>query len=106
MVREDDFVMFSAPLIQNAALAYFFGQEGVGKPASLWQFVIDVVQRFSSQQLRNTDSKDTQSRIMEGQWQQEFFRAAATLLPRNAIISPQYGRELEAGGQVAFYIAK
>lgn len=105
MVKEDDFVMFSAPLICNKALAYFFSQTE-DKPASLRNFIIAVVQRFSTRQLRDTESRDTKSRIMEGQWQQEFFRVAATLLPRDVTISPEYGREQGVVGQVDFYIAK
>ena len=97
--------MFSSPVIQSRALAWYFSQTKQ-KPASLHAFIVDVVQRFSSQQLLNTESRDTKSRIMEGQWQQEFFRAAATLLPPDVTISPEYGREQGAQGQVDFYIAK
>ncbi len=43
---------------------------------------------------------------MEAQWQDEFYRAAVSLLPNDATISPEYGREAGAEGQVDFYIAK
>ena len=69
-------------------------------------FIVDVVQCFSPAQLRETESKDTKSRIMEAQWQQEFNRAAASLLPPDVFISPEYGREQGAKGQVDFYISK
>lgn len=105
LVKEGDFVMFSAPLICDKALSYFFSDTKV-KPASLRDFIILVVQRFSTRQLRDTESKDTKSRLMEGQWQQEFFRAGATLLPPDITMSPEYGREQGAKGQVDFYIAK
>lgn len=105
LVKEGNFVMFSAPLIRDKALSYFFSDTKV-KPASLRDFIISVVQRFSTRQLRDTVSKDTKSRLMEGQWQQEFFRASATLLPLGITMSPEYGREKGAKGQVDFYIAK
>lgn len=43
---------------------------------------------------------------MEAQWQDEFYRAAVSLLPKDVTISPEYGREEGAKGQVDFYIAK
>jgi hypothetical protein len=43
---------------------------------------------------------------MEAQWQDEFYRAAVSLLPNDTTISPEYGREVGAEGQVDFYIAK
>jgi hypothetical protein len=43
---------------------------------------------------------------MEAQWQDEFYRAAASLLPKDATISPEYGRQKGAEVQVDFYIAK
>jgi hypothetical protein len=69
-------------------------------------FIVAVVQRFSTAQLRETKSKDTKSRIMEGQWQQEFYRAAASILPSDTVISPEFGREQGIEGQVDFYISK
>jgi hypothetical protein len=87
-------------------LAYFFSETQGADPTDLRTFIIDVVQRFSPTQLQGTESKDTESRIMEAQWQQEFYRAAASLLPHDAVISPEYGREQGAQGQVDFYIAK
>jgi hypothetical protein len=97
--------MFSSPIVQNRALAQFFSKTQAD-PASLDAFIIDVIQHFSTRQLRNTESKDSKSRIMERQWQQEFFRTSASFLPSNAIISPEYGREHGTKGQVNFYIAK
>lgn len=97
--------MFSSPIVQNRALAFFFSKTQV-EPASLDAFIVDVIQHFSTRQLRDTDSKDSKPRIMEGQWQQEFFRTAASFLPTDAIISPEYGREHGIKGQVDFYIAK
>jgi hypothetical protein len=105
LVKEGDFVMFSAPLICNKALSYFFSDTKI-KPVSLCDFIISVVQCFSIRQLRDTESKDTKSRLIEGQWQQEFFRVGTTLLPPNITMSPGYGREQGAKGQVNFYIAK
>eukprot|EP00026_Physarum_polycephalum_P011684 Phypoly_transcript_11925.p1 GENE.Phypoly_transcript_11925~~Phypoly_transcript_11925.p1 ORF type:complete len:335 (+),score=17.60 Phypoly_transcript_11925:139-1005(+) len=105
LVNEGGFVMFSSPVVQSRALAHYFSLT-TQKPANLRAFIIEVVQRFSSQQLLNTESRDTKSRIMEGQWQQEFLRAAATLLPPDVTISPEYGREHGVAGQVDFYIAK
>lgn len=98
-------VMFSSPVVQCRALAYYFSETKV-KPENLGALIVAVVQRFSTRQLRNTGSKDTKSRIMEGQWQQEFFRAAASLLPESVTISPEYGREQGALGQVDFFIAQ
>jgi len=99
-------ISFAAPIIQNKALAYFFGDRSGTKPATLSDFIISVVQRFSPKQLNESESRDTQSRLMEAQWQQEFYRAAGSALPQNVIISPEYGREQGAEGQVDFYIAE
>ncbi len=104
-VQVGGFVMFSSPVVQSRALAYYFS-ETTDKPANLGAFIIAVVQRFSTRQLRNTEGKDTKSRLMGGQWQQEFYRAAASLLPSQVVISPEYGREQGAGGQLDFYIAE
>jgi hypothetical protein len=105
LVKKGNFIMFSAPLIRDKALSYFFSDTKI-KPASLHDFIISVMQRFSTRQLRDTESKDTKSRLMEGQWQHEFFREAVTLLPPDITMSPEYSREKEAKGQVDFYIAK
>jgi len=105
LVEDGDGVAFASPVVQSRALAYYFSETGE-KPASLGAFIVEVVQRFSEAQLRESESKDTKSRIMEGQWQQEFYRAAASLLPRDAVISPEYGREQGAVGQVDFYISE
>jgi hypothetical protein len=104
LVKERDFVTFSSPVVQSRALAYYLS-ETKHKPVNLGAFIVGVVQHFSTHQLRNTESKDTKSRIMEGQWQQEFFRSAAAFLPQEVTISPEYGREQGAKGQVDFYIA-
>jgi hypothetical protein len=84
---------------------HFFSETQGTDPTDLGTFIIDVVQRFSPTQLQGTQSKDTQSRIMEAQWQQEFYRAAASLLPHDAVISLEYGKQ-QAQGQVDFYISK
>lgn len=104
VVDDGGMISFAAPIIQNKALAYFFGTGT--KPASLYDFVISVVQRFSTTQLTGSDSRDTKSRLMEAQWQQEFYRSAGSVLPQNVIISPEYGREQGVDGQVDFYVAE
>lgn len=105
LIREGDKVMFSSPVVQCRALSYYFSETKV-KPANLGELIVAAVQRFSTRQLRTTKSKDTKSKIMEGQWQQEFFRATAALLPESATLSPEYGREPGAQGQVDFFIAE
>jgi len=79
---------------------------GLKKNQRVWMPLLLMWCSASGEQLRETKSKDTKSRTMEAQWQQEFYRAAASLLPRDAVISPEYGREQGAYGQVDFYISK
>eukprot|EP00026_Physarum_polycephalum_P004486 Phypoly_transcript_04507.p1 GENE.Phypoly_transcript_04507~~Phypoly_transcript_04507.p1 ORF type:complete len:621 (+),score=65.51 Phypoly_transcript_04507:209-2071(+) len=105
LVVDGEFVMFSSPVVQDRAMAYFFSETREA-PDSLDSFIGAVVQHFSIRKLHNTKGKDTLSRIMEGQWQDEFSRAAATLLPMDVIMSSEYGREQGVAGQVDFYIAQ
>lgn len=105
LVEDGDYIAFASPVIQDRALGYYFS-EIKADPVSLDAFIVAVVQRFSSRQLLNTEGRDTRSRIMEGEWQHEFSRAAASLLPNDACLSSEYGREQGVRGQVDFYIAK
>jgi len=108
LVMDGDFVMFPSPIIQYRALGFYFGDRMATKPASLYLFILAVVQRcFSKNQLVNCESsRDKNSKLMEAQWQQEFYRVAVALLPRNAYLSPEYGREQGAKGQVDFFIGE
>lgn len=99
MVENGDFITFASPIIQSRALAFYFS-ETQADPANLDTFISAVVQRFSARQLqKNGEGRDT-----EGQWRYEFIRAAASLLPVDAIIHPENGLEQETQGD--FYIAK
>ena len=62
---------------------------------------------MSSNQLKLiTKGRDTNHKLMETQWQKEFYRVATSLLPPEVYISPEYGQEVGIDGQVDFYIAE
>jgi len=70
------------------------------------EFLIAAIQRFRPDVLANSKSRSSENnKLLERQWQMEFYRASTTLLPVNKHwISPDVGALFGAEGYVDFYI--
>jgi hypothetical protein len=68
-------------------------------------FIRRVIKRFDPHQLYSSKSRNTSgSMVYESQYQNEFCRAACTILPRTSIISPNVGPLFGAKGYLDYLL--
>ncbi len=98
-------VAFSAPLYRFVVIHRLHaGPLSVMSMNDFDSFVRACVQRMSPTILRNSFSVGQDDRILERQWQMEFYRTATTLVTRLHSVSPDVGRVFGCDGLVDFYV--
>jgi hypothetical protein len=68
-------------------------------------FIGQVIERFDPRQLYSSRSRNASGSVVyENQYQNEFYRAACTILPRTSIISPNVGPLFGAKGYLDYLL--
>ena len=67
-------------------------------------FLVSVLENMNTSILRNTLSRGIDDKILERQWQMEFYRCVLFVLPPSFSVSPDVGATFGSAGFLDFYI--
>jgi len=106
LVAQNNILVFPSPSHQRSFLmAYHKNPFSHDDLPSFEAFLVRVMQRFSSAQLLSSLSRTkADGSILERQWQNEFYRAAKSILGSGIAISPDTGAYFNSKGFLDFYI--
>lgn len=97
---------FAAPLIRSVFLQrlHTMPLQRDSIAGDFDNFIQECIVRMNPTTLRDSLSKGVDERLLERQWQMEFYRAATSILPRTTIISPDVGHVFASDGYIDFYV--
>jgi hypothetical protein len=104
--RSTDRLAFSAPIIRMAYISNAYGRtlQDSLQPRNLPETVIEAIKRMNPNYLKNSLSLGEKNRLVERQWQNEFYRALCSMLSINDYVSPDVGQVFGSKGAIDFYI--
>lgn len=71
----------------------------------LHAFIDRVIERFNPRQLKSSKARNASGKVVYGsQYQNEFYRAACSILPADSIMSPNVGPLFGAKGYLDYYL--
>ena len=101
-------VYFVAPFMRIVLGHFLFTVPGgdIHAPVSFDEFVLRIIERMDSRQLRNSIGvgRDQQSALLERQWQMEWYWSATGACPIGATVSVDVGAVFGPVGFLDFYV--
>jgi len=98
---------FALPLLRMT-MARRLTEAPIEPTSTFEEFLLRSIERMSSKALRDTYSIGTaetsDSAVLERQWQNEFYRAASTVIPKEASVSPDASAIFLCEGEIDYYV--
>jgi len=97
---------FASPL---HAKCYFIDRYASRRPdlahsLGFEEFIVEAIRLMNPEQLKKSISLGKDNKLLERQWQMEFYRVSTSLLSANHFISPDVGTYYDCAGYLDFYI--
>lgn len=99
-------LQFTAPIMRMALGQYLFTASGCSShlcATNFEEFMIRSIERMRPSVLRNSLGRGT-GYLLERTWQFEWYRAAVTAAPADAVVSPDVGAIFGSPGYLDFYV--
>ncbi len=99
-------VIFTAPVVRAAFIWKLYGESAPRSftVASLEEFIVECVTRMNPDILKRSKSIGADKRLLERQWQMEFYRCAVQIVSHQHSISPDVGQIFNSEGFLDFYV--